>query len=485
MNKKSIMKNYIYNTVYQLLTLILPLVTTPYVSRVLGAENIGIYSYTISISTYFILFGSLGIALYGQRQIAYEQGKKKKLSRTFWEIVLLRFVTMIISITIFYFLFVNGNQYQIYYKILLLELLANCFDISWFFQGMEDFKRTVTRNTIIKIISVISILVFVKKEEDLPVYFLIYSLSTLIGNMSLWLYLPQYLKKVKIKQLNPFIHLKSTILLFIPQIAIQVYTVLDKTMIGVIIPDKTEVGYYEQSQKIIKMLLTVITSLGTVMLPRIANSFANGEKNKIKEYITKSFNMVFFLSFPMILGIISISDIFVPIFFGQGYEKVALLMKIISPILLFIGLSNVTGTQYLLSMKRQKEFTISVIAGAVTNFIMNMLLIQKLGAIGASIGTVIAELTVTSIQIYFLRKEINFKSIFINSINYFIASVIMFIICLILSKLVDSETILLILKIGIGAFSYVIMLIILKDRMVFDLINKFINRLKGKKYYEI
>ena len=144
-----------------------------------------------------------------------------------------------------------------------------------------------------------------------------------------------------------------------------------------------------------------------------------------------------------------------------------------------------TGTQYLLSMKRQKEFTISVIAGAVTNFIMNMLLIQKLGAIGASIGTVIAELTVTSIQIYFLRKEINFKSIFINSINYFIASVIMFIICLILSKLVDSETILLILKIGIGAFSYVIMLIILKDRMVFDLINKFINRLKKKKNYEI
>lgn len=313
--KTSITKNYIYNLTYQILVLIVPLITAPYVSRVLGAENIGIYSYTISIATYFILFGSLGVAQYGQRQIAYEQKKGKKLSKTFWEIVILRFITMAISMITFYFTFVNGEQYQVYYKILLLELLANCFDISWFFQGLEEFKKTVTKNIIVKLISVISIFVFVKNSNDLGIYFWIYVLSTLIGNLSLWIYLPRCLRKIKIKQLNIFQHVKQTIGLFIPQIAIQVYTILDKTMIGAIIPDKSEVGYYEQSQKIIKMLLTVVTSLGTVMLPRIASTFASGEKEKVTTYMKKSFNMVFLLAFPLMFGIIAVSKSFVPIFF--------------------------------------------------------------------------------------------------------------------------------------------------------------------------
>ena len=155
MKKNSIVKNYIYNLIYQIIVLILPLITTPYISRVLGAENIGIYSYTISIATYFVLFGSLGIALYGQREIAYYQEDKKKYSSIFWEIVILRSITMTISLILFYIIFVNGNQYQIYYKILILELIGNCIDISWFFQGLEEFKKTVTRNMIIKLISVI------------------------------------------------------------------------------------------------------------------------------------------------------------------------------------------------------------------------------------------------------------------------------------------------------------------------------------------
>ena len=257
MAKKTIIKNYIYNLIYQILVLILPLITTPYISRVLGAENIGIYSYTISIVTYFILFGSLGVALYGRRQIAYEQEKGKKYSKTFWEIFLLRIITMLISTIIFYCIFVNGEKYQLYYKILLLELLANCFDISWFFQGLEEFKKTVTRNVIIKLISVICIFTFIKTHEDLPMYFVIYVLSTLIGNISLWFYLPKFLKKVRLKQLNLVKHIKPTIGLFIPQIAIQVYTVLDKTMIGFIISDKSEVGFYEQSQKILAQNLEI------------------------------------------------------------------------------------------------------------------------------------------------------------------------------------------------------------------------------------
>lgn len=196
--KKSVTKNYIYNLIYQILVLILPLITAPYISRVLGAENIGIYSYTLSISAYFILFGSLGIALYGQREIAYKQKSRYKRSRAFWEILILRTITMAISLLIFYFTFATSTQYQIYYKILMLEIVGNCFDISWFFQGMEDFKKTVTRNTIVKLISIICIFSFVKTREDLPIYFIIYVLSILIGNLSLWVYLPKFVKKYQL-----------------------------------------------------------------------------------------------------------------------------------------------------------------------------------------------------------------------------------------------------------------------------------------------
>ncbi len=481
MSKKGITRNYIYNLAYQILVLILPLITAPYISRTLGAENIGIYSYTLSISAYFILFGSLGIALYGKREIAYNQKDKKKCSLIFWEVNIFRFITMSISLLLFYLIFVNGSHYQMYYKILILEILGNCLDVSWFFQGLEEFKKTVTRNTIVKIISVICIFVFVKNENDLANYFLIYVLSILLGNGSLWLYLPKFIEKIKINELNILRHLKPTLSLFIPQIAIEVYTLLDRTMIGTIITDKSEVGFYDQSQKIIKLVLAIITSSGTVMLPRIAQNFADGNKKTVEAYMEKSFNLVFLLAFPMIFGIIAVANVFVPVFFGEGYDKVAILMSVISPIILLIGLSNVTGTQYLLPIKRQKQFTISVVCGAVINFIMNSILIWKFGAIGASIGTVIAELTVTSVQLYFVRKDFDFKKIIKSSKNYILSSLIMFFVCIMIGRAIDNNKVSTIVQVICGALTYAFSLLILKDSFVYEFLGRAKNKVKGDK----
>ncbi len=478
--KKSVTKNYIYNLAYQILIIILPVITTPYISRVLGVENIGIYSYTLSISAFFILFGSLGIALYGKREIAYLQKDKKKYTMAFWEIFILRVITMAISLIIFFLTFVRNGDYQNYFKILILEIIANCVDISWFFQGLEEFKKTVIRNMVVKLISVVCIFTFVKTRQDLTKYFMIYVLSMLIGNGSLWLYLPKFLVKVKFNELNVKKHIKPTITLFIPQIAVEVYTILDRTMIGTIINDKSEVGFYDQSQKIIKMLLTVITSLGTVMLPRIANNFANGKKKKINKYMKKSFSMVFCLAFPMIFGIISVSDIFVPKFFGEGYEKVAILMNVISPIILLIGLSNVIGTQYLLPTKRQKEFTKSVVCGAIINFIINMSLIWKFGAIGASIGTVIAEFTVTVVQMYFVRNDFNVWKILKSSRNYLFSSLIMFVVCLVIKSIVRKPYFCMALQVALGGIVYLTILIILEDKFMFDIIDRIRKKVKIK-----
>ena len=475
---KSITKNYIYNLVYQILIIIMPIITTPYLARTLGAEGTGIYSYTISIVTYFILFGSLGLALYGQREIAYVQDDVKKRSKIFFELVILRFFTMSISMILFYFTFGRNGEYALYYKILLLEMFANCIDISWFFQGIENFKKTATRNIVVKILSVISIFIFIKNENDVAKYLLIYVLTTLLGNASLWIEIKKYITKVNFKELKIFTQLKPTIQLFIPQIAIQVYTVLDKTMIGGMTEDMAEVGYYEQTQKIVKILLTVITSVGTVMMPRIAKCFAEGEIKQIKNYMNKSFQFVYMLAFPLVFGIIAVSDNFVPLFFGQGYEKVKILMKIMSFIILFIGLSNIIGSQYLLSTKNQKQYTTSVVCGAIVNVIFNFILIRFYKSIGAVIATVIAECVVTSVQFFFIRKEFNILKIIKLSKNYSISALIMFVVTIIIDIIVKSNMLGIILQVVFGGIIYFVILLIEKDNLILELKTKFLSKIK-------
>lgn len=501
--KKSITKNYIYNMVYQVLTLILPLVTTPYLSRVLGAEGIGIYGYTYSIVTYFILFGSLGVALYGQREIAYAQENIEARKKVFIEVNIFRFITIAIATVFYYFFFIRGESYQIYYQILLLELIAAAFDISWFFQGMEEFKRTVTRNVLVRICSVTLVFILVKNPEDLAKFTLIYSLADLIGNVSLWFYLPKYLRGVKVKNINALKHLPQIVLLFIPQIANQIYKILDTTMIGSLVENKAETGYYEQGQKVIRLLLTIVTSLGIVMVPRMASTFASGDKKKINEYMRISFKFVFFLAFPIMFGIISISESFVPLFFGKGYDKVVILINIISPILILMGVANVVGTQFLLPTKRQKEYTISVTIGVIVNFFLNYILIINFESIGASIATVLSQLVVDIIQLWYIRKEFDIKQLFNLSWKYLVSGLVMFALCMgakiildtnMISEIINNiamnfvehkEQFVNIITIGaqvvIGVISYFVMLIILKDDYVFKFFDKIKNQLtKGK-----
>ena len=468
MKKKSVKKNYIYNMLYQLLLILLPIITTPYLARKLGATGNGIYGYTLSIVTYFILFGTLGISMYGQREIAYNQNDKEKRSKIFWELVIIKTITMLISILVFFLCFCREGNYSIYYKILLLEMLANTLDISWFYQGMEDFKKTVIRNFIVKMISLVCIFTFIKSPSDLTKYMYIYCFSTLFGSMTLWIGIWKYINKPS--KLKFKYHFPLIISLFIPQIAIQVYTVLDKTMLGSILNDMNEVGYYEQGQKIVKILLTVITAVGTVMMPRIANCYAEGNKEAIKSYMKKTFSFVFLLAFPLMFGIIAVANNFVPLFFGHGYDKVVPVMSILSLITLFISMSNVTGTQFLLSTKRQKEFTISVVVGAIINFILNFILIKCYKSNGAAVATVIAELSVTTVQFYFVRKDFELKEIFKSSINYIISSVIMMMVCIFIDKVMIGRMTVILTQVIAGAITYFGILFVLRDKFLIGII---------------
>lgn len=478
MAKKSVVKNYIFNLIYQLLSLVLPLVTTPYLSRVLGSEQIGIYGYTLSIVTYFVLFGSLGIAMYGQREIAYVQNNKEERSKAFFEIVLVRFITLFVSLVIFYFTFGIKGDYAIYYRIFSLYIVSNAFDISWLYQGIEEFGKTVIRNLLVKISSLILIFACVKTQNDLSKYIFIFVISELLGNATMWMYLPKYIQKVKIKELNFKVHIKPTLLLFLPQVATQIYTVLDKTMVGLITGNMNEVGFYEQAQKVVRAALIIITALGTVMASRIAAIYAQNKKEEVQQYLKKSFNFVWFLGLPMMFGLIVIADKFVPWFYGSGFEPVTSILIATSPILIAIGLNNVVGVQYLIQVKKQNKFTIAVTIGAISNVIFNFIFIKLFNATGAAIASVISEIIILLVEIWYTKNEIDLKSIFEAFPKYFIATIVMSIMIFICERKLDVSAINTFIEIIIGAIVYAISLILLKDEYFLSYINKAVSEVK-------
>lgn len=477
--KKSVLKNYIYNSGYQILALIVPLITTPYVSRVLGADNIGIYEYVHSIAQYFILFGCLGLNLYGQREIAYCGDDKNRRSKVFWELLVLRLVTVGIA-TLGFLILAQFSGYRIYYYYAVSTLVASMIDISWLFQGREEFRVTVIRNTIVKLLGVVIILVFVRSKDDLWIYFMAHCLTMLIGNLTLWVSFRKFVYKKPTGNLEIVHHLKGTLALFAPQIAVSVYTILDKTMLGYF-ANTTQVGYYSQSEKIVKIAMTIVTSMGVVMLPRVSRLFAENDKEGIQKSIYRSARFVFFMSLPLIFGLIAISKVFVPVFYGPGYDPVIILLPIISPIIMIIGLSNVVGTQYLVPVKKQKEYTTSIICGSIVNFILNLSLIGSLQAIGVSIATVCSELVVTGVQFYFVRKEFSIKKIINQAWIYIVGSAIMLVVVKTIQQFMPINVWSLSIQIVLGAAVYFAFLLIIKDEFVVTQLHKVTLKIKKTK----
>lgn len=464
---------------YQILLIVTPLITTPYVSRVLGAQGIGTYSYYESIASYFVLFANMGISLYGQREISYFQENKEKRSEIFWNTKALNILTSIISLILYYFFGILQHQGMLFF-ILSINIIAVIFDVSWFFQGIEEFGKTVFRNIIFKFINVIFIFMFIKSAQDLLLYIFGMCFFALLGNFSLWLYLPKYIYLPKLKTLKPLKDIKTVILLFLPTIAIQIYTVLDKTMIGLITQDAFQNGYYEQALKISRIVLTIVTSLGTVMIPRIGFHYNRGEFDIVKDYMYRGYNFVWFLGIPLCFGLIGISQNFVPWFFGENFEGVIPLLMILSFLILSIGINNVTGMQYLIPTGREKIFTITVIIGAITNFILNLILIIQFKAVGAAIASVAAETVIAIIQIMIVRNELKPLTIIKLSFNYIFAGLIMLLVLYFENKMFISSIKNTLIMIMSGAFIYFSMLFLIKDKfflthvkLILKKINKF------------
>jgi len=401
------------------------LVSTPYLSRVLGADGIGTYSYAYSIVSYFILFAVLGTSTFGQREISYVQENKSKRSLVFWENVLLRFITTVLTLTGYGIYLIVQNADKTIYIIMALQIISVVFDVSWFFQGLEEFDKIIGRNIFFRIINIIYIFLIIKDKQDLYLYALGLGLITMLGNISLWVYIQGYIERVPLRKIRPVRNLRTILSLFIPTVAIQVYTILDKTMIGVFTEDSFENGYYEQAEKIAKMAMAIVTSLGTVMIPRIGFHFGRKETGKVKSYMYRGYRFVWCFGTALCLGLFGIAPNLVPWFFGDGYGKVISLLRIFCFLILSIGINNVTGMQYLIPTKRQNLFTITVLVGAVSNFLMNGILIPRLYSVGAAIASVVAETIIALVQLFVVRKELSFYTIITSARNYFIAGLVM------------------------------------------------------------
>ena len=368
---------------------------------------------------------------------------------------------------------------MVYYRILLIQIFANMFDISWLFQGLEEFDKTVIRNMIVKLLCLVLIFTVVKQADDLWKYFIIYVGADLLGNMSLWLYMPKYLEKINIKSLELKKHIKPALALFLPQIAIQIYTVLDKTMIGAITNDMAEVGFYEQAQKVVRAMILIVSALGTVMSSRIASEYSKGNKEEINKCLKQSFNFAWFLGIPMMFGLIAVAKKFVPWYYGEGFEPVIEILIATSPIILSIGLNNVTGIQYLIQTGEEKIFTKSVVIGAILNIIFNFILIKVIGAVGAAISSVIAETAILMVQVKYIKNRINIKEIFILSLKCWISGIIMFACVFAISNILSVSILNTLIEVVIGAIIYIGILIIMKYKFLYDIMNQFLNSAKN------
>lgn len=470
MAQKSIKKNYIYNLAFQILTLVIPLITTPYLSRVLGADGIGTYSYVEAISSYFVLFATLGLTTFGQREVSYVQDDRKKRTIVFWETCIIQLIASLICIVAYVF-FSLMQKDTLLYLVLVINLFSVIANVTWLFQGMEEFGRIVLRNIIFKLLGLAYVFIFVTERDDVIVYLFGVAFFAFLNNLSYWTMLPKFVDRPKLKDLHPTRHLKTVFSLFLPTIAISIYTVLDKTMIGIITNDSFENGYYEQAIKMSKVVLSVVTALGVVMIPRIGHYFSHGDTDAVRLSMYRSYRFVWLIGIPLTFGLLSVSSNFVPWFYGPGFDKVVPLLGILGFLILAIGINNVTGIQYLIPTKRQNTFSFTVIIGACCNFLLNLVLIYKYESIGAAIASVLAETIIALVQLYIVRKELSFIKIIKLGIHYYIAGAVMLAVLLYVRDFFTPSMLNTLYLVVIGAATYFLSLIILRDDFLLSNVN--------------
>lgn len=480
MNRNSLVKNSIYNVCYKLLNIIFPLITSIYAARILMADSIGKVAAAQNIASYFTMIATMGIPVYGVKAIAQYRIGSKEGEKTFFELFAINAVISGLS-SIGYYLLITLAPYfdgkETLYYVTGINVLFNVLNVDWFYQGIQEYKYITVRSFFVKLLSLLALVLLVKKESDYILYAFISSAALVTNYLFNILRIRRFVHKTKIKCLNIRKHIGHVLMLFAGSVATEIYVLADTTMLDYM-TDSSVVGYYTISLKVIRVIRSVVAAVSAVFLPQLSYSYSNGDDKTFMHLANRGISILLTLSIPCALGLFMVADDFVIVFYGNGYAESINTIRILSFSIISVAMSNFLGTQLLVTIGREKITTLSTICGAVWNVILNYYLITKFSQNGAAIASMLTEMLVMSIQAIMIRKYIKLS---FSVWKPLVSSVSMCVAVFTVRQYISISIVRLIISCYVGVIVYVIISCVVKDAVVIDFINMIHHRLKNKR----
>ncbi len=485
MKNKSIKTNAVLNLIKTLMSVLFPLITFPYASRVLLPEGIGKVQFATSIISYFSLLATLGITSYGVREGAKYRDSKEKLSVFAKEIFTINIFSTTISYAILIILLFVVPKFYIYRELLIVcssSILFTSLGMEWLYTALEEFKYITVRSICFQLLSLALLFAFVHSKDDVLAYASISVVSSVGSNVFNFINARKYIsfKGIKVKLVDLKKHISPVMVLFIMVVTSSIYTILDTSMLGFLTNDY-QVGLYTAATKINRIVLNLVVSIGAVLLPRLSYYRGTNDKDNFLNLAYKSADLIMALSIPAAIGLTMLSDNIIYVISGQEFIEAASVMRIINPIIIIVGMSNFIGVQLFMPLRKEKWTLYSDLAGAVCNLLLNVLLITRFGALGAAIASLIAELVVTSIQMFLAKKYISNCIIIKSFLNYLIMGAIMGSSVFLVLLLHLPPIVTLIIGVVVGGIVYCVELLIVKNQWAMLGITVLKGRLFGNK----
>lgn len=477
----SAIKNLLYSVVVNVLNVAIPIITVPYTSRVFGVDNIGIVSFAMTYAAYFGLFISLGIPIYGVREVGKYRNDKEERDKIVSELLKILTISTIICTSLYVISIFSIPRLKEEWEFLLVAgvgLVLMPLGVDWYFTGRENLKIIATRSIIVRTLGLIALFTFIRSKEDLILYLILNAIIN--AGSQVWTFVIMIKKEVTLRwnNLNTKRHVRPVLVLFISSLAISIYTMLDTIMLG-FLSDYTEVGYYSSAIKISRLLLPIVTAAAAVALPRISRLYKERNFPELERVANKSFAFMALLAPPMTIGLIAITPKFVPLFFGTEFIGTIPSMMIVSTIILLVAVNNFYGPQLLIGCGKDKVFMYAVLFGTISNFALNLAFIPLWGSVGASVASVIAEIVVTaSVIICAVKLLPNIKISYKPLVHSTIASLPMVGFSYIFTTNITSESLCVALIITCSAVTFVIIeLFVFKDSSALEMREKIWSKL--------
>lgn len=478
--------NLIFNTVYQLLLILLPLVTAPYITRVLGPDPLGVDSKTHAFANYFYLFAMLGVNNYGNRAIARVRDSRETRSRTFWEIYSFQLMVSLF-VSALYLIFALVYNADLRFMILLqgFYVLSAVVDVNWFCFGMENFKLTTVRGVIIRLVQLAAVFLLVRKPGDVWIYTTILSVGMVLSALSVWPYVLRSVDRVRPRWSDIRVHIKPVFVLFLPLVGISLYNIMDKVLLGMFSTDN-EVAFYSYAERIATIPVTLIIAMDNVIMPRMSNYFSKGDDKAAREVMNMVMLFAMLVATPMAFGMAGIADTFAPWFYGEKFVRSGFYLLLLSPTILLKGWAGALRTQYIIPTGRDRVYVVSIFAGAFVNIALDLALIPTMAGVGAIIGTLAAELTVAVCQFWMCRWEIPIIGYLVDGAAFVALGALMFL-CVYAARLLPLAALpKLLIQAAVGVAVYGILAVIYMLRIKKEpmLVNESLKLLRIRKRFQ-